>query len=131
MSIVELNAIASIGQDLGDETLEFQEFFLRHVMFLSVTRLMRRALSAVARRPAFALHEGNESDAARGLIRVIAAIVITAVLLTTAVWSITAVRLIPATLPARRTAALPVPLLLASPGDRAAPRVAGDPSARR
>jgi hypothetical protein len=34
MSVVELNAVTGVGQYLGHETLEFQEFFLRHVMFL-------------------------------------------------------------------------------------------------
>jgi len=34
MSVVELNAEAGVGQNLGDETLEFQEFFFWHVMFL-------------------------------------------------------------------------------------------------
>ena len=35
MSVVELNAETRVGQNLGDEALEFQEFFLWHVMFLS------------------------------------------------------------------------------------------------
>jgi hypothetical protein len=34
MSIVELNAVTGVGQYLGHETLEFQEFFLGHVRFL-------------------------------------------------------------------------------------------------
>src|SRR5262252_6715018 len=34
MSVVELNAITGVGQYLSHETLEFQEFFLRPVMFL-------------------------------------------------------------------------------------------------
>jgi len=34
MSVVELNAVTGVGQYLGHETLEFQEFFLRHIMFL-------------------------------------------------------------------------------------------------
>jgi hypothetical protein len=34
MSVVELNAVTGVGQYLGYETLEFQEFFLGHVMFL-------------------------------------------------------------------------------------------------
>ncbi len=34
MSVVELNAITGVGQYLGYETLEFQEFFLWDVMFL-------------------------------------------------------------------------------------------------
>jgi hypothetical protein len=34
MSVVELNAVTSVWQYLGYETLEFQESFLRHVMFL-------------------------------------------------------------------------------------------------
>jgi len=38
MTIVELNAIAGIGQYLEDEALELQEFFLRHVMILPIGR---------------------------------------------------------------------------------------------
>src|SRR5262249_52382214 len=34
MSVVELNAVTSVRQNLGYETLEFQEVFLRHIMFL-------------------------------------------------------------------------------------------------
>ena len=34
MPVVELNAVTGVGQYLGHETLELQEFFLRHVMFL-------------------------------------------------------------------------------------------------
>jgi hypothetical protein len=34
MSVVEPNAVTGVGQYLGHETLEFQESFLRHVMFL-------------------------------------------------------------------------------------------------
>ena len=34
MSIVELNAVTGVGQYLGYETLELQQFFLGHVMFL-------------------------------------------------------------------------------------------------
>ena len=33
MSVVELNAVTGVGQYLGHETLEFQQSFLRHVMF--------------------------------------------------------------------------------------------------
>src|SRR5262252_8628801 len=33
-SVVEPNAVTGVGQYLGHETLEFQESFLRHVMFL-------------------------------------------------------------------------------------------------
>jgi len=34
MPIVELNAVTGVRQYFGDETIEFQEFFLWHVMFL-------------------------------------------------------------------------------------------------
>src|SRR5208282_2336972 len=34
MSVVELNAVARVGQYLGNQSLELQEFFLRHVMIL-------------------------------------------------------------------------------------------------
>ena len=34
MSIIELNAVSGVRQYLGDEALEFQEFFFRHVMIL-------------------------------------------------------------------------------------------------
>src|SRR5262249_21049736 len=34
MSVVELNAVTGVRQYLGYETLELQQFFLRHVMFL-------------------------------------------------------------------------------------------------
>src|SRR6516225_3398647 len=34
MSVVELNAVTGVRQYLGHETLEFQQFFLGHVMFL-------------------------------------------------------------------------------------------------
>src|SRR5208282_4602774 len=34
MSVVELNAVARVGQDLGDQSLELQEFFFRHVTIL-------------------------------------------------------------------------------------------------
>jgi hypothetical protein len=33
MSVVELNAVTSVRQYLGHETLEFQQSFLWHVMF--------------------------------------------------------------------------------------------------
>jgi hypothetical protein len=32
MAVIELNAVAGVRQYLKDEALEFQEFFLRHVM---------------------------------------------------------------------------------------------------
>ena len=34
MSVVELNAVTGVWQYLGYETLELQQFFLGHVMFL-------------------------------------------------------------------------------------------------
>jgi hypothetical protein len=34
MSIVELNAITGVGQYLGYETFELQQFFFGHTMFL-------------------------------------------------------------------------------------------------
>jgi hypothetical protein len=34
MSVVELNAVTGVGQQLGYETLELQQFFLRHVTIL-------------------------------------------------------------------------------------------------
>jgi hypothetical protein len=44
MSIVELNAVTGVGQYLGDETFELQQFFLGHVMILVKDRVNRRAL---------------------------------------------------------------------------------------
>src|SRR5580692_10139197 len=38
MAVVELNAETRIGQDFGDQALEFQKFFFRHVMILSTGR---------------------------------------------------------------------------------------------
>jgi hypothetical protein len=34
VSVIELNAVTSVGQYLGYQTLELQQFFLGHVMFL-------------------------------------------------------------------------------------------------
>ena len=45
MSVVELNAVTGVRQYLGDETFEFQEFFLRHVMILLNDRPTLRARS--------------------------------------------------------------------------------------
>src|SRR6516225_6629485 len=35
MSVVELHAVTSVRQNLGYETLEFQQSFLGHIIFLS------------------------------------------------------------------------------------------------
>jgi hypothetical protein len=65
MSVVELNAVTGVGQYLGHETLEFQEFFLRHVMFLLNDQPNAARVEHGRAAPAFAIYEGNRINTVR------------------------------------------------------------------
>src|SRR5262249_46847932 len=58
MSVVEPNAVTSVRQNLGYETLEFQQSFFRHIMFLltqprALCRLLLWPIEAPSIAPSF------------------------------------------------------------------------------
>ena len=62
MSVVELNAVTGVWQYLGYETLELQQFFLGHVMFLLNDQRNAARVEHGRAAPAFAIYEGNRSN---------------------------------------------------------------------
>ena len=67
MSVLELNAVTGVGQYLGYETFEFQQFSFGTLCSFSMTGPIPRARSMVVLRPVFAIDEGNRTDTARRL----------------------------------------------------------------
>jgi hypothetical protein len=72
-SVVELNTVSGVGQYLGYETFELQQFFFGHVMSCDGPG-QRRARTTDALGPVFAAYEGYSIYTARYLDRLIGAV---------------------------------------------------------